>query len=73
MTNADKLNEILDEIIIEASKENVKILASRMRNDLEFTLDILAFFTILCIKHPTILEQLNNTVIVLKMQNILDI
>jgi hypothetical protein len=59
MTNEDELNGILDEIIAESNKLNYKILATRMRTDREFTLDLLSFFSILCIKHPFIIVELN--------------
>jgi len=71
MTNQENLNKILDKIIAENKKENIQILAGRMRNDTEFQLDTLSLFTTICFYDPSLLVILNEQVALLTIINTL--
>jgi len=72
MTNHDRLNGSLDKIIETTESSNIRILATRMRNDEDFAVSALAFFTILCTIDPFILDTINKRVLRTMLKNLLD-
>lgn len=58
-SNEDMLNKTLDAIIENTPKSDVRIIASRMRNDREFMIAALSLFSDLCCEHPFLIQSMN--------------
>lgn len=63
-TNGERLNETLDIIIENTKKPNVRLLATRMKDD-EFCVDTLSLITNICYIQPSILSALNCQVLLM--------
>jgi len=68
-TNGEKLNVVLDEIMKSHKNPDVVMLARRMRNDEDFAISALSFFTTVCYLHPSLLEQISRKVLMLHLKN----